>query len=55
MKVQVFVSNHFQIALENGKVRNVESDQSRVQPNVRFRNILSKQIGLMAWVSEMFL
>ena len=55
MKVRIFVSNHLQIALENGEIRNIKSDQGRVQPDVRFRDVLSKQIGMMTWASEMFL
>jgi len=55
MKVRVFVPNHFQIALENGEIRNIKSDQGRVQPDVRFRDVLSEQVGLVTWASEVFL
>lgn len=55
MKIRIFIPNHLQIALENGEICNIKSDQRRVQPDVRFRDILSEQIRLMAWISEVFL
>ena len=55
MKVRVLVPNHFQIALENGEIRNIKSDQGRVQPDVRFRDVLSEQVGLVTWAIEVFL
>ena len=55
MEVLIFVPNHLQIALENREIRNIKSDQGRVQPDVRFRDVLPEQIRLVSWPSEVFL
>lgn len=49
------MSDHLQVAAEDEVVGYIEPTNGRVQSDVRLRDILPKQVWLMAWLCQMLL
>lgn len=48
MQSWIIVSNHFQIALEKREIRHVEPSECGIQSYIRFRDMISEQIGRLS-------